>query len=203
MKNPIRAAVLPFVVAGLMATAAASYLAAETPAVAQGRVKAANWTSDNQLVLPKGWREWVFLGAPLTPNALNGGAAGFPEYHNTYIEPKAYAAFKRTGKFPEGTVIFKELQLTLSGDDDNGSRAEVSGRGYFPGAFNGADVSVKDSKRCADTNNWCYFNFGHAPEPYGAKAAILPKDKCAFCHIENATNDMVFSKFYGLLGKSK
>jgi hypothetical protein len=28
------------------------------------------------------WREWVYVGSPSTPNALNGGHAGFPEYHN-------------------------------------------------------------------------------------------------------------------------
>jgi hypothetical protein len=51
----------------------------------------------------------------LTPNALNGGKAGFPEYHNVYIEPGSYEIFKKTGEFPEGTTMFKELQLTLSG----------------------------------------------------------------------------------------
>src|SRR4051812_45231245 len=40
---------------------------------------------DGQLVLPKNWRSWVFVGAPLTPNALNNGKASFPEFHNVYI----------------------------------------------------------------------------------------------------------------------
>lgn len=172
---------------------------ASSTLLAQSAQNQPKWTADGALELPKGWREWVFLGAPLTPNALNDGAAGFPEYHNTYMNPEAYAAYKQTGEFPEGTMIFKELQLTLPGENEDGSRTEVSGRGYFPGAFNGADVSVKDSKRCADTNNWCYFNFGHKPEPYLAKAPIMPKDKCAFCHIDNATKDMVFTKFYATL----
>src|SRR5882757_6610258 len=67
--------------------------------------------ASGELILPKNsiWREWVFVGAPLTPNALNGGKAGFPEYHNVYIEPGAYTIYKKTGKFPEGTIFFKEL----------------------------------------------------------------------------------------------
>jgi hypothetical protein len=32
----------------------------------------------------------VFVGSPLTPNALNGGKANFPEFHNVYIEPGSY-----------------------------------------------------------------------------------------------------------------
>jgi hypothetical protein len=46
------------------------------------------------------WREWVFVGEPLTPNALNGGQAGFPEYHNVYIEPGSYDIYRKTGYSP-------------------------------------------------------------------------------------------------------
>jgi hypothetical protein len=54
----------------------------------------------------------IFVGSPLTPNALNGGHANFPEYHNVYIEPGSYAIYKKTNVFPEGTIMFKELRLT-------------------------------------------------------------------------------------------
>jgi hypothetical protein len=40
----------------------------------------------------------------------------------------------------------------------DGSRTEPSGRGYFPGLWNGADVTVKDSKRYPDTGGWGYYN---------------------------------------------
>ena len=101
------------------------------------------YTASGDLILPKNFHEWVYVGSPLTPNALNGGMAGFPEFHNVYIEPGSYEIYKRTNEFPEGTIFFKELQLTLPGQSDDGSRTELSGRGYFPGPFNGADVTVK------------------------------------------------------------
>src|SRR5215472_16418220 len=83
-------------------------------------------------------------------NALNDGLANFPEYHNVYIEPGSFEIYEKTNVFPEGTIMFKELQLTKKpGENPDGSRTEPSGRGYFPGAFNGADVTVKDSKRFA------------------------------------------------------
>src|SRR5215469_7374047 len=121
------------------------------------------YNDSGQLLLPKNsvWREWVFVGAPLTPNALNGGQANFPEYHYVYIEPGSYAIYQKTHEFPEGTIFFKELQLTKPGENPDGSRTEPSGRGYFPGDFNGADVTVKDSKRFAETGSWGYFNFNH------------------------------------------
>ena len=158
------------------------------------------YTADGQLLLPKNFHEWVYVGSPLTPNALNGGQAGFPEFHNVYIEPGSYEIFKKTGQFPEGTIFFKELQLTLPGENKDGSRTEPSGKGYFPGAFNGADVTVKDSKRFADTNGWGYFNFNHH-EPKAAMAKVKAKEECAYCHIASAKKDEVWTQFYPLLDK--
>lgn len=153
------------------------------------------WTSGGELKLPTDYHTWVFLGSPLTPNALNNGQAGFPEYHNVYIHPEAYKAYRKTGQFPEGTILLKELQLTMPATHDDGSRVEASGRGYFPGTRNGIDISVKDSKRFNDTNGWGFFNFGHHAPPYARTAAAAPKNACASCHMANATN-MVFTKFY-------
>lgn len=154
-----------------------------------------DWTAKGELKLPKNYHTWVYLGSPLTPNALNNGKASFPEYHNVYIQHEAYKAYRKTGKFPEGTILLKELQLTQPGSNPDGSSVEPSGRGYFPGARNGIDISVKDSKRFKDTNAWGFFNFGHHAPPYEKTAVALPKEACAGCHIDNAT-DMVFSKFY-------
>src|SRR5215471_15092277 len=110
------------------------------------------YDASGDLILPKGFHEWVYVGSPLTPNALNNGKAGFPEFHNVYIEPGSYEIYKKTGEFPEGTIFFKELQRALTPEQfPDGSRTEPSGRGYFPGAMNGADVTVKDTKRYADT----------------------------------------------------
>jgi Cytochrome P460 len=156
------------------------------------------YTADGDLILPKGFHEWVYVGSPLTPNALNGGKAGFPEFHNVYIEPGSYEIYKKTYTFPEGTILFKELQLTLPGENPDGSRTEPSGRGYFPGPWNGADVTVKDSKRYADTGGWGYYNFNHH-EPKAPTAKVKAKSECAFCHIASAKKDEVWTQFYPLL----
>ena len=153
------------------------------------------WTAAGELVLPRDYHEWIFLGSPLTPHALNDGKAPFPEYHNVYVQPKAYKIYRDTGTWPEGTVLLKELQLTRPATNADGSSVEVSGRGYFPAALNGIDISVKDSARFTDTNDWGFFNFGHHAPPYQKTAAALPKNACAGCHIANA-DKMVFSKFY-------
>src|ERR1700744_6197881 len=95
------------------------------------------YTADGQLLLPKNFHQWIYVGSPLTPNALNGGKANFPEFHNVYMEPGSYAIYKKTGEFPEGTMFLKELQLTQEKQFPDGSRTEPSGRGFFPVKFNG------------------------------------------------------------------
>jgi len=153
------------------------------------------WNTKGELVLPSDFRRWVFLGSPLTPHALNGGSAPFPEYHNVYVQPEAFTAYRETGVWPEGTIMLKELQLTTPAVNPDGSSVEVSGRGFFPASLNGVDISVKDSDRFKDTSGWGFFNFGHHAPPYAKTAAEQPSDACAGCHLANAT-DMVFSKFY-------
>jgi Cytochrome P460 len=157
------------------------------------------YTASGELILPKNYRNWIFVGSPLTPNALNDGHANFPEYHNVYIEPGSFAIYKKTGVFPEGTIFYKELQLTLKPEENpDGSRTEPSGRGYFPGALNGADVTVKDSKRFAESGGWGYFDFNHF-EPKAASTKVQEKSECAYCHIASAKRDEVWTQFYRIL----
>ena len=157
------------------------------------------YTSSGELILPKDYRNWVYVGSPLTPNALNDGHSAFPEYHNVYIEPGSLAIYKRTGVFPEDTMFYKELQLTLKPEESPaGSRREPSGRGYFPGALAGAEVSIKNSKRFAASGGWGYFEFGHS-EPKLASTAARAIGECAFCHIASAKRDLVWTQFYRLL----
>ena len=156
--------------------------------------------SDGKLKLPTGYRRWVFVGAPLTPNGLNNGKAGFPEYHHVYVEEKNLDVYLKTGSFPEGTVIVKELTRVLNPTFPDGSRTEPSGRGYFNGEFNGMDVTVKDSKRFTNTNGWGFFNFGHHSLPYAESAKEASAAECAGCHASFvAKTDMTWVQFYPIL----
>jgi len=161
---------------------------------------AAIFDASGSLKLPTGYRRWVFVGAPLTPNGLNNGKAGFPEYHHVYIQEQNVDAYLKTGSFPEGTVIVKELTRVLDPTFPDGSRTEPSGRGYFNGAYNGLDVTVKDSKRFAKTNGWGFFNFGHHLPPYAESAEEAPASECAGCHgAFVAKTDMTWVQFYPML----
>jgi hypothetical protein len=191
------------IIVGLGLTASAAYLLMAKPvAAAQPDQSSAVFNSDGKLKLPdpQTFRRWVFVGAPLTPNGLNNGKANFPEYHHVYIEGKNVEAYLKTGEFPEGTIIVKELTRVLKPTFPDGSRTEPSGRGYFNGEYNGIDVTVKDSKRFAKTNGWGFFTFGHHPVPYAESAAEASETECASCHQTFvAKTDMTWVQFYPLL----
>jgi len=158
------------------------------------------YTESGELLLPKNFEKWVFVGSPLTPNVLNDGKANFPEFHNVYMEPGSYEIYQKTGEFPEGTIFLKELQLMLPQENPDGSRTEPSGRGFFPGKLNGADVTVKDSKRYADSGGWGYYNFNHF-EPKAKTAKVRSRGECAYCHIASAKKDDVWTQFYPRLDR--
>ena len=168
---------------------------------AAGGVVRAVFNDDGSVNQPTGWREWVFVGAPLTPNALNGGEAPFPEFHNVYIEPGAFAVYSATGEFPEGTQIVKELTTVRENNNAaNGSSQEVSGVAYMQGEFSGLELTVKDNTRFKDEpGGWAYFSFGHKSPPYEKTATAMPADSCNACHAANAETDFVFTQFYPVL----
>ena len=158
------------------------------------------FTKAGELVLPSGFRKWTFIGGPITPNALNNGEAPFPEFHDVYIRQENFRYYQQHGNFPEGTILVKELVLTQAGQHSDGSIDSASGRGYFPGALQGLDVMVKDSKRFGSTHNWGFFTFGHHAPPYSPTTKAMSAAECASCHIAGvAKTDMVWVQYYPLL----
>jgi len=147
---------------------------AATAVSPQSGSKGPVFAKDGSLVLPAGFRSWVFIGGPITPNKLNDGTAPFPEFHSVYLA--------QVGEHPDGSLD------------------SASGRGYFPSTLNGLDVMVKDSKRFAGTNDWGFFTFGHHAEPYETVAKESSISQCAYCHIASvAKTDMVWVQYYPLL----
>jgi hypothetical protein len=151
------------------------------------------------------WREWPYVGTPLTPNALNGGEAPFPEFHSVYIDPLSWQHWRQTGEFREGTVLAKEL-VTVYGEGamPDGSTRQVSGRGYFMGDFAGFEIAYKSARHFPEApGNWAYFSFGHHAPPYNASTAPMPTESCSSCHQMNAAHDFVFTQFYPVLAAAK
>lgn len=153
---------------------------------------------NGELQRPTGYREWIQVGTPLTPNDMNDGKANFPEFHNVYIDPESWDHWKKTGKFREGTVFVKEMVSV-------GSKFAVSGNGYFMGEFIGLEVTIKSKAAFPnEPGNWAYFSFS-SPDHKTIKetAQAFPAAACNSCHEKSAKDDFVFTQYYPVLRAAK
>jgi len=157
----------------------------------------ARFNQQGELIRPTGYREWIYVGAPLTPNDMNNGKASFPEFHNVYIDPVSWGHWKRVGNFPDGTLIIKELVSV-------GSKQASSGSGYFQGEYIGLEALLKSKKQFPDTpGHWGFFRFTIEGSTKLRKTARVQADKnCSACHKAAAT-DSVFTQYYPVLRASK
>ena len=178
----------------LVALAAVTAIAA-IPDVAQAD---AYEIKDGKLERPTGYREWVYVGTPVTPNDMNDGKAAFPEHHNVYIDPKSWKHWKKTGEFREGTILIKELVSV-------GAKAAVSGNGYFQGEFIGLEATIKSKKHFPDEpGNWGYYSFSTPDhKKLTPTATAFPTESCNSCHAAAAADDFVFTQYYPVLRGGK
>ena len=152
--------------------------------------------TDGELTRPTGFREWVFVGTPLTPNDMNNGKAPFPEFHAVYIDPESWDHWKKTGEFRDGAIMIKELISV-------GSKQAASGNGYFMGEYIGLEATIKSSEHFPDEpGNWAYYSFGHK-YPLKEKAKAQATSSCNDCHDSEADDDYVFTQYYPVLRAAK
>ena len=196
-----------FTGAAAVGLTAVMFAVSQVPVAAQDGGYTPQFKEDGQLILPPHqiWRDWPYIGTPLTPNALNDGEAAFPEFHSVYIDPVSWEHWRRTGEFRDGTILAKELVSVYDVDaHPDGSTDQVSGRGYFMGDFSGFEIAYKSAEHFPDEpGNWAYFTFGHHAPPYAASTKVMPVDACAACHQAEAAEDFVFTQFYPVLRAAK
>ena len=151
-----------------------------------------------ELQRPAGFREWIYVGTPVTPNDMNDGKAPFPEFHNVYIDPESWTHWKNTGKFRDGTILIKELVSV-------GSKTAPSGKGYFMGDYIGLEATIKSLRDFPGAaGNWAYFSFSTKDHKSLAKTAkAMPEAACNACHAASAADDFVFTQFYPVLRAGK
>lgn len=163
------------------------------------------YTNDGELALPKGYRNWIFVGTSLSPvykSELPGGEAriGREEknpgsFHNVYINPEAYGEYQKTGKFPDQTMLIMEV-FSAGTKDKTGF---LTG-GRFEEKRVALEVAVKDKNRPGGDVPWAYYDFKIRENARpAASAKAFPKAKCYDCHLKHAGVDNVWVQFYPAL----
>jgi len=146
------------------------------------------YTGDGQLKFPEHYREWVYLTSGFdmsySPNAMQ---MGHHMFDNVFVNPEAYDAFMKTGKWPDKTTFVLEARRGL----DKGSINQVGS--YQSEEVMGIEAHVKDESRFA--GKWAFFRFDD-----GKLAKMIPTSAdCYSCHATRGAVDTTFVQFYPTL----
>ena len=138
--------------------------------------------------------DYEFLGAWAI--AADKGV-GSKELHNVYARPGTIAGYHTTGRFPDGTVLVKEVYETSTAPMTTGT---VSHANTLKGWF----VMVKDSNNSHPGNSlwgdgwaWSWFDAGN---PKKTTSTDYKKD-CLPCHVPARATDWIYTSGYPTLKK--
>ncbi len=176
----------------IAASRAASYdqqgSAMRTPASADAAAAAQDLPAYDgaRLRAPTDYREWVYAttGLDMSYNRIN--LPGHHMFDSVFVNPGAWQAFKRTGTWPDKTVMVLESR----GAKTKGS---INKRGYYQDTdLMGIEVHVKDVARYGE-DGWAFFAFDDVEKP----AAMIPRNNdCYSCHKAHGAVDTTFVQFY-------
>src|SRR5262249_38172672 len=111
------------------------------------------------------------------------------------INPESYAAFRKTGEFPDPTMLVLEIFHAETKDP----KGILTG-GKVEGRRVGLSAAVKDSRRPGGGVPWAYYSFDVQEGRGPVKPAPAHADKaCYACHLEHASKDNVWVQFYPIL----
>ena len=160
---------------------AVTILLAAPPDATSGRPQ---YTSDNQLLQPTDYREWIFLSSGL--GMSYSATPGHEMFTNVFVPQWAYQAFLKSGKWPDKTMFVVEERYATS-------KGSINKAGHYQSDSMGIGVEVKDETHFAD--KWAYFNFDEDTK----SASANPKEGCWSCHEQHAAVEHVFVQFYPTL----
>lgn len=172
---------------------ASAVAAASTPVVSEDSFSP--FVNDQgDIRLPHDFRaSMVHLGSWFVPT---GGASGF---HDVYTERATVDAFRKTGKFPDGATLVKELRAS-----DSATYTTGAGVSYATADLKQWFVMIKDAKgRFADDPRWGD-GWGWALYKPDDQATNLVGDyetDCLGCHLPVKAKDLVYTEAYPTLSQ--
>ncbi len=180
----------------LVATVAVSIVLVTGPSHSQSASDGNTVSSTGNIKLPEVdfRKEWTALGAWAV--AADEGTAGSKGIHMVYTQPETVDAYRKTGKFPDGAILVKELLGATTADMTTGT---ISRAGDIEGWF----VMVKDSTDKFEKTNqlwgkgwgWAYFDAKDRVKT----TTVSYESECLACHIPAKDNDWIYTEAYPVL----
>lgn len=139
--------------------------------------------------LPENYRQtWSHLGSWIITDKKAPGHG----MHDVYIQPEALAHYQSTGKFPDGSVLIKEVRRIKRG-------IKTTGEALWAGDIKIWFVMVKDNQnRFEDNPHWAN-GWGWALFEKAAPSKNVSKgfaESCLGCHLPAQSTDWVFVEGY-------
>jgi hypothetical protein len=149
----------------------------------------AQFDSEGRFIPPPNYRDWVFLSSGVDMSYSETATAN-PDRHvfdNVFAPRWAYDSFKKTGKWPDKTVLLLENRL-------GAGKGSINKAGAFQqGPALALEAHVKDEARFK--GGWGFFNASS-----GKPATMIPyAADCYSCHEQHAAADTTFVQFYPTL----
>jgi hypothetical protein len=140
------------------------------------------YTASGELIPPADYRDWVFLTSSLDLN-YQAGQANTHVFDNVFVDPASWAAFKKTGRWPDKTVLVRENLVGEAG-------ASIAKAGQFQTERNlGLELHVRDDARFK--GGWGFFATDGKP------AKLIPYEaSCYSCHQDHGATQSTFTQFY-------
>ena len=157
------------------------------PAHAQAQKPLPYVNDKGEISMPKGFREkMVYIGAWSLQDQM----------HEVYTQPESLAAYRKTGKFPDGTVLVKEVRAGDSGLKTTGQVRWAKDQDLQCFVMVKDDYNrFPDNPLWKDGWGWALFK---ADEPMKQVATSYATD-CQACHVPAAATDHVFTEGYPIL----
>jgi hypothetical protein len=167
----------------LAATALAAGIAAAQPHAPEAPPA---YTAKGELEFPSDYRTWVYLSSGYNMSYSPMSMPNMSQFDNVFVNPAAYAAFLKTGTWPDKTVMVLEAR-------QGETRGSINQAGRFQTQRLAVEVHVKDVARFP--GGWAFFGFsGEGP------GQLVPQSQpCYACHAGHAGVDTTFVQFYPTL----
>jgi cytochrome P460 len=166
-------------------TASQSIVAGQQPPAAP------SFTNTGQLIRPLDYRSWVFVtsGLGMTYGPAQAATGRAPMFDNVFVTRDAYAAFLRSGTWPDKTMFLLEIRKAEV-------NVSINNGGHTQGDIALIEAAVKDTERFKSTGGWGYFSFDSRDGLVESAAPLPSTATCYACHSANTAVDNTFVQFY-------
>jgi Cytochrome P460 len=149
--------------------------------------------ADGNIRVPSNYRTaYEFLGSWAVAADRGSGAK---QMHIVYASPGAVAAYRKSGRFPDGTVLVKEVYAASTGSMTTGTVShEQALQGWFVMVANGKN-DHSGNKLWGDGWGWSWFDAGN---PLKTTSTDYKAD-CQGCHVPARATQWIYVQGYPVL----